>query len=124
MGLALCASDRCVARSIARKRLNCRSVVLLAITALVAVTAFVPGAARAQDATWLATPASGDYNTATNWNPTTVPTGTAFFGTSSTTALTFSALTPRSAAGPSMPARQTTISPTVIKFYFSTAPAS
>jgi autotransporter-associated beta strand protein len=93
MGLALCASDCCVARSIARQRLNCRSVVLLAITALVAVTAFPLGAARAQDATWLAAPATGDFNTATNWTPATVPTGTAFFGTSSTTALTFSALT-------------------------------
>jgi hypothetical protein len=32
--------------------------------------------ARAQDATWGATPDSGDWNTATNWSPTTtVPTG-------------------------------------------------
>ena len=41
---------------------------LLAITALVAVTAFAPGAARPQD-TWLPTPTSGDFNTAINWNP-------------------------------------------------------
>ncbi len=63
---------------------------LLATTALVAVTAFAPGTVRAQDATWLSNPASGDYKTATNWSPATVPTGTAFFGTSNTTALTFS----------------------------------
>jgi uncharacterized protein with beta-barrel porin domain len=47
--------------------------------------------AAAQDATWLATPGSGDFNTAANWNPATVPTGTALFGTSNTTALSFSA---------------------------------
>jgi autotransporter-associated beta strand protein len=49
--------------------------------------------ARAQDATWLASPGSGDFNTATNWNPATVPTGTAFFGTSTQTNLSFSAHT-------------------------------
>jgi autotransporter-associated beta strand protein len=47
--------------------------------------------AAAQDATWLATPATGDFNTATNWTPATVPTGTAFFNSSNTTSLTFSA---------------------------------
>ena len=76
-----------------RERRNCRSAALLATTALVAVTAFAPGAVRAQDATWLLNPASGNFNTAANWNPATVPTGTAFFGTSNTTALTFSAFT-------------------------------
>ena len=40
---------------------------------------------HAQDATWLANPGSGDFNTGANWTPATVPTGTAFFGTSSTT---------------------------------------
>ena len=38
--------------------------------------------AHAQDATWLATPGTGDFNTAANWDPATVPTGTAFFDTS------------------------------------------
>jgi outer membrane autotransporter protein len=77
-----------------RARAGCRFVssILLAAMALVAVTAFAPGAAKAQNAIWLSTPASGDFNTATNWNPT-VPTDTAFFGTSNTTALTFSANT-------------------------------
>jgi fibronectin-binding autotransporter adhesin len=53
--------------------------------------AFAPGAVRAQDATWLLNPTSGNYQDAANWNPATVPLGTAFFGASNTTALTFSA---------------------------------
>jgi hypothetical protein len=73
------------------QRLNRRRGALLATTALVAVTALAPGAARAQDATWLPNPTSGDFNTAANWNPATVPTGTASFGMSNTTALAFSA---------------------------------
>ena len=77
----------------ARRRLSRRCGALLATTALVAVTAFAPSAARVQDATWLLNPTSGDYNTATNWNPATVPMGTAFFGASNTTALTVSAAT-------------------------------
>ncbi|MDO9414384.1 MAG: autotransporter domain-containing protein [Pseudolabrys sp.] len=44
--------------------------------------------AAAQDATWLANPGSGDINTGSNWDTGTVPTGTAFFGSSTTTALT------------------------------------
>ncbi|MEH2528439.1 MULTISPECIES: autotransporter outer membrane beta-barrel domain-containing protein [unclassified Bradyrhizobium] len=62
---------------------------LVASTALAAAT--LPAAA--QDATWLANPGSGDFNTGANWNPATVPTGTALFGTSSTTGLSFSAAT-------------------------------
>ena len=59
---------------------------LLASTALVAA---MP-AARAQDATWLLNPGSGDFNSPANWNPAAVPLGTAFFGASNTTSLTFS----------------------------------
>ena len=55
-----------------RAWLNGRISALLATTALVAVAALLPGAARAlvavQDATWRATPATGDFNTGTNWN--------------------------------------------------------
>ncbi len=47
--------------------------------------------AMAQDATWRSNPGSGDFNAAANWTPATVPTGTAFFGTSNTAALSFSA---------------------------------
>jgi autotransporter-associated beta strand protein len=65
-------------------------VVLLASTALVALAALLPGAALAQDATWLANPGTGDFNTAANWNPASVPTGTAFFATPNTTNLSFS----------------------------------
>jgi len=75
----------------ARERLNGRMAALLATTALVA-TGLLPGAARAVDAaTWLANPGSGDFNTAANWTPAAVPTGTAFFGASSGTNLSFSA---------------------------------
>jgi hypothetical protein len=76
-----------------RAWLNGRISALLATTALVAVAALLPGAARAQDATWRATPATGDFNTGTNWSPATVPTGTAFFGTSSIISLSSSANT-------------------------------
>jgi uncharacterized protein with beta-barrel porin domain len=60
---------------------------LLTTTAAVALLAAMP--ARAQDATWSTTPGSSDFNTAGNWTPATVPTGTAFFGASTITALTF-----------------------------------
>ena len=90
----LCSHTGCKGRwvrnSVARQWLKCRNAALLATTALVAVTAFATGAASAQE-TWLLTPASDDFNTAANWNPATVPTGTAFFDTSNTTALRFSA---------------------------------
>ena len=44
--------------------------------------------ARAQDATWAGT-TSDDWNTGSNWSTTTVPTGTATFGTSNVTSITF-----------------------------------
>ncbi|WP_245331946.1 hypothetical protein [Bradyrhizobium sp. NAS80.1] len=59
--------------------------------ALLAGVCLGPTATQAQDATWLANPGSADFNAAANWSPATVPTGTAFFGTSSTTNLSFSA---------------------------------
>jgi autotransporter-associated beta strand protein len=65
---------------------------LLASTALasmaLAVAAVQP--AMAQDATWLANPGSGDYSTNANWSTGLVPSGTAFFDTSSITSLSFS----------------------------------
>ena len=51
----------------------------LALAAL-AVAAVQP--AMGQDATWELNP-SGDFNTGSNWSPTTVPTGTAFFNPNS-----------------------------------------
>jgi hypothetical protein len=68
---------------------------LLATTAVVALLAAT--SAHAQDATWLQNPSSGNFNTAGNWTPATVPTGTAFFGQSNTTALTIS--TPTTVGG-------------------------
>jgi fibronectin-binding autotransporter adhesin len=64
-------------------------VALLASTALaLASTLPAAGSARAQDATWLVNPASGDFFDANNWTPGSVPTGTASFGASNTTTLT------------------------------------
>jgi autotransporter-associated beta strand protein len=64
-------------------------IALLASSALCAA----PLPAAAQNATWLLAPGSGDFNTAVNWTPAAVPTGTAFFGTSNTTNLSLSANT-------------------------------
>jgi autotransporter-associated beta strand protein len=61
---------------------------LLTTTAAAALLAAIP--ARAQDATWQLNPGTPDYNTATNWTPATVPTGTAFFGATNVPNLTFS----------------------------------
>jgi autotransporter-associated beta strand protein len=62
---------------------------------LVAMAGLLSGAARAQDATWLTSPSDGDFNNSANWSPAAVPTvvDTAFFDTSATTALSFSATT-------------------------------
>ena len=46
--------------------------------------------APVSDATWLATPATADWNTAGNWSPATVPVGTATFGASTQTTIGFS----------------------------------
>jgi autotransporter-associated beta strand protein len=58
---------------------------LLAGSALIAAS--LPTVA--QDATWLANPGSNLYNAFANWTPATVPTGTASFGASNTTSLSF-----------------------------------
>jgi autotransporter-associated beta strand protein len=58
---------------------------------LLASSALIAAPAAALDATWLAVPPTADWNTPTNWSPATVPTGTASFGLSNTTGLTFSA---------------------------------
>ena len=64
---------------------------LLATVSAAAVLAAAP--ARAQNATWLATPSSGNFNAPANWDPATVPTGTASFAASNITSLSFSANT-------------------------------
>jgi autotransporter-associated beta strand protein len=64
-----------------------------ALLAGTALSAFATLPAAAQNATWLATPGTNDYNTAANWTGATVPgaTGTATFDTSTKTFLTVSA---------------------------------
>ncbi|MEA2891646.1 MAG: hypothetical protein QOI05_2439, partial [Bradyrhizobium sp.] len=60
---------------------------------LLAAIAIVATSAHAQDATWKFAPGSADYNTPANWAPTAAPlgpSGTASFGASGTTSLTFS----------------------------------
>ena len=64
---------------------------LLTTVAAVALLAALP--ARAQDATWSTAPGSSNFNTAANWTPATVPTGTASFGASNTTSIAFQAFT-------------------------------
>jgi len=73
-----------------------RSYLLLSTAVILAAASLWAGPAHAQDATWSATPGSGDFNTGANWvsvPPNTVPTGTAFFDASTITNLTFSANT-------------------------------
>jgi hypothetical protein len=66
-------------------------VYVLMSAAVMASLAAMP--VYAQDAIWKLTPLTGDFNAATNWEPAMVPRGTAFFGTTSQTALFFSAAT-------------------------------
>ncbi|MBI2737118.1 MAG: autotransporter-associated beta strand repeat-containing protein, partial [Rhodospirillales bacterium] len=51
------------------------------------VTAIAPVCANGQGATWLAAPGSSAFNVGSNWTTGTVPTGTAMFGPSNTTAI-------------------------------------
>ncbi|MEO7723983.1 MAG: autotransporter-associated beta strand repeat-containing protein, partial [Chthoniobacterales bacterium] len=54
----------------------------------------LPTASQAGSATWLSSPASGSWNTATNWSPATIPNGPsdiATFAFSNTTAISLSA---------------------------------
>ncbi|QCI63068.1 autotransporter outer membrane beta-barrel domain-containing protein [Phreatobacter stygius] len=61
---------------------------LFATTALTALAAAQPS--RGQDATWRQSPGSSQLTDAPNWSSGAVPTGTASFGPSDTTALTLS----------------------------------
>jgi hypothetical protein len=63
----------------------------MAIAFAIALGALAGRPAVAQNATWLASPPSNNWDTATNWNPAAVPTNTAMFDTSLTTSLIFSA---------------------------------
>ncbi|WP_369723044.1 autotransporter domain-containing protein [Bradyrhizobium sp. LLZ17] len=59
-------------------------------SALALAWALPAAPARASDGTWLTSPASNDYGTASNWDGGFVPSGTATFGTSNTTSLSIS----------------------------------
>lgn len=66
-------------------------VALAPLVGMLIVGAAAP--AHAQNATWLASPGSGTFNTATNWNPAVVPTNTATFDASNTTSILFQPFT-------------------------------
>ena len=57
---------------------------------MIALLASTCLAAPAFAETWLANPGSSDFNTASNWDPASVPLAVAAFGNSSITTLTFS----------------------------------
>ncbi|WP_334398052.1 beta strand repeat-containing protein [Bradyrhizobium sp. AZCC 2289] len=86
------AKGEVVALRIVKDRFGAGRGLRAALLASSALASTLPAAepARAQDATWLANPGTGDFNTAANWTPGAVPSGTAFFGTSNRTALSFS----------------------------------
>jgi autotransporter-associated beta strand protein len=65
----------------------------------VAAALLAPMSAQAQDATWLFSPGTPDYNTAANWSPATVPTRTAFFDATIVSALTIFGGTPAATVG-------------------------
>lgn len=74
------------------KKFYSESAVLLAVIVAALLTVFSQPSS-AGSATWSSTPSSGDWNTNTNWVPTTVPNGpadVATFGTSNQTAISFS----------------------------------
>ena len=60
---------------------------LLRLFCIIACFFLIALSARAQDATWLNNPGSNDLGVGSNWSTATVPTGTAFFGSSNTTTL-------------------------------------
>ena len=82
-------------REMMSTRLMLRGTMFASNSLYAAAIAVVAGCcawkSNAQDATWLLKPASGDWNTASNWNPPTVPSGTATFGASNTTSIVIGA---------------------------------
>ena len=69
---------------------------LLSAAAILTLLLSTASSSFAGSATWLASPATGDWNTATNWTaggPPNGPSDMAFFATSNTTALSLSANT-------------------------------
>jgi hypothetical protein len=96
-----------------------RVVWYTAAIAAILFGALASSPAFAQDATWLAAPTitnpdgNFDFNTNANWNPTTAPgsltqTGTATFGASNGTSISFSAGQTTLSGLPSPPGRRIT----------------
>jgi outer membrane autotransporter protein len=71
-------------------RLRRKSRIAARIAGPVILLCALPGFASAQDATWLPTPSTPDFNTSANWTQATVPAGTATFNDSDTKTVTFS----------------------------------
>src|SRR5947208_376142 len=72
-------------------RFGARALVVIPLVLLFLLPA--AGTSFAGSATWKAAPATGDWNTATNWTPTTIPnspTDTATFATSNITGVSLS----------------------------------
>ncbi|HYX83200.1 MAG TPA: autotransporter-associated beta strand repeat-containing protein, partial [Gemmatimonadales bacterium] len=65
-----------------------RRAALFASVCLSAVAILVPNAAHTQDATWIGT--TSDWNTASNWAPSSVPINTATFSNTGVTNVTIS----------------------------------
>ncbi|KRE08000.1 hypothetical protein ASE63_21960 [Bosea sp. Root381] len=63
---------------------------MLASTALTVAAYSAP--ARAQDATWLASPTDNNYDNGVNWSSGTAPSGSASFGVSNVTSLSISSI--------------------------------
>src|ERR1700737_2243801 len=69
-----------------------RSVAARIFVAAVILVVIGAAPAAAQDATWVGgtpAPANSDYFATTNWTPATVPSGTATFGASANTNISF-----------------------------------
>jgi outer membrane autotransporter protein len=76
--------------NIVRHRVRTLATAIAAVSTLAFGAALMPRPGQAQDATWGSAPATGDWNAVANWIPGTVPTGTATFGASSQTTISFS----------------------------------
>lgn len=75
-----------------RTRASWRAGLLASAALLVTGLLVAVSPAAAQDATWNSNPGTADYNTGANWTPATVPTGTATFGSTTGSSLSFSAV--------------------------------
>jgi hypothetical protein len=80
-------TNKCNGLTFITRRIRLSSIFLFGL-----ILAFFDSAGYAENATWNVNPGSGDWNTATNWTPNTVPgdEDIATFNTSTITGVTFS----------------------------------